>query len=150
MLWRRDLRGLHVIFADFILSNTLASHSNIHTCTRKSNLATFPLGIELNAGTLKSSTRILGVGMSRVSLPCIVCSMAQMPLTRTSQAGTFATSTILLACSLAPANHQLVCSPPFALIALPIPPLAPESTYRAETIAHQSSFLLITSDGRSP
>ena len=78
--------------------------------------------------------------------------MTQVPLTRSSQSGKSAKSrlAILLKCSLAPANHQLVCSPPFALIALPIPPLAPESTYRAETIAHQSSFLLITSDGRSP
>jgi hypothetical protein len=48
---------------------------------------------------------------------------------------------LLGACSLSPANQTLIWNPPLtenALIALPVPPLAPESTYRAKTIAPQS------------
>ena len=81
--------------------------------------------------------------------------MPQVPLTRTSRSGTSAKSrmTILRECSRIPANQKLIWNPTpteTAYLALPVPPLAPESTYLAETIAHQSSFLLITSDGRSP
>jgi hypothetical protein len=80
--------------------------------------------------------------MSRASLTCYICSMAQLPLTRTSEAGTYAMSIFLLACSLTPANHQeLLWNPTLTdhvLIALVAPPLAPESTYRAKTIAPQS------------
>ena len=74
--------------------------------------------------------------------------MAQLPLSRMSQSGTYAKSqqpplrmAFLIPCSLAPANHQLVWYPTLmdhALIALPVPSLAPESTYRAKTLALQS------------
>ena len=39
MLWRWGLHGLRVIFAAFYIKQYLASHSNIHTRTRKSHLA---------------------------------------------------------------------------------------------------------------
>jgi len=91
----------------------------------------------------ETSTRILESGMSLMSSTLGICSKAQMTLSRMSQSGTYAKSKqpltmAMMTRSLTPANQTLIWYPTLtenALLALPVPSLAPESTYRAKTLA---------------